>query len=259
MESFSLLLGSLLGLVLAALYLEVGRRQASRATSAGRGAQRLFALFWLGVGVYGLADAAWALALAYDASSLAFAKTVLQVKVISGLVGFFGLVAYVGYIYTGRGSLVRPIAVGYAVLYVVLVAWYAWRDPIGQSGEGWGASLLYARDAPSVWTGITLALFLPPLAATGAFAFLLRHITDRRQRLRGLIVSLSLATFLTGVGMSWLSGAWPWWGLFEKTLALLLVSGVLVAMRLAERAEAPERAPPRPGPAAPVTPFAAER
>lgn len=233
-----------LALAVSLLYLRVGQLVLRRARDESTPGLASFALFWAGVGAYGLADSLWTLASVATTPPLALGVTVLHVKLLGGAAGFFGLVNYLLLIYAGKRRLVPLVAALYVVVYAALVYWYAWRDPVGQHLGRWGASLDYANDNPLAWRGVVLMLFVPPILATLAYALLLRVATDPLQRLRVALVSMSLLVFFAGLTMGWLSGRWPWWGLAEKVLALALAGGVLMSMRPAPRLARASRAAP---------------
>lgn len=193
---------------------------------------RFFATFWFASGAYTFLEAGWTLALLLGHSDLALAEAVLQLKVLSSVLAFGGLVGYLLSIYSGRLRVTLFVAAAYFALYVVLVAYYASRDPVGQRLAPWGAQVVYAHPGGGpVWTGLVIALFVPPLVAAFAYASLLRHLTDRAARYRLVLVTAGLVLFFAPNGIGWAAGDWAWWGITEKLLALASTGIMLLAFR----------------------------
>lgn len=227
MASPSVLASSLLGVGLAGLYFGVAFLVARRAEGAWP--RRLFAVFWAGIATYGLLDAAWALGVARGDVPLAVSLMVLHLKVAAAVTAFACLTSFMIVVYSGREGAARVVLAAYAVVFLVTTFFYAWRDPVGHHLTTWGASLEYAKPGGWFQRGVIVLLFVPPGVSAVAYALLLRHVKERRQRLRVATTSLALVALFSGLTLGWLNGTLPWWGLAEKVLALAAVLAVLAA------------------------------
>jgi len=224
-------LSLLLEAIVASLYLYVGVLTWRRAEPSRSAALQAFAVFWLGLGMYGLSEATWGLAFIGGIGDLPFAIAVLHLKIAFAVAGFAGLVYYLLYIYTGRETL-RPYVAGFYVLVAFVVEYfYAWRDPIGQRITTWGISLEYANPQGPLWNVVVVLLFVPPLLSALGYASLLRVIRSPLERFRIVAVSASLGTFFLALTFGWMTNYLPWWGLAEKVLSLAAILGVLASLK----------------------------
>lgn len=226
--SATLWTGALVGLAVALGYLAAGALVASRAWRARRVALSSFAIFWLGLGTYGLFDSSWTLASLLGASSLPFAVTVLHVKVAAISAGFGGLVAYLVRVYSGSTPIVYSVGGYYAIVFALLEWHYVRRAPTGQHLGTWGAALDYASASVEPWwTFLLMMLLVPPMIAAIMYGSLLRVTHEPAQRRRIVIVTVSLVLFLAPSLLSWSFGHWFWWGIAEKLLSGLAAAAML--------------------------------
>lgn len=234
-----LVAASLLAIAGGLVYALLGTRFLALARRAPM--QASFALFWLGIAAYAVLDSAWGLAVPLLDPPLAYGLAVLQLKILAGTVGFFGLVYYLAYLYTGRKGLLWPLLVFYVFVYAFTTYAYAARDPIGQEARMWGSGLTYANPGGPLSDAAYALLFGPPLLAAIAYGALLPRAGTRQQRLRILATSLAFAVFFGGLLLGWLTTLVPHWPLVEKALAI--VAGLVV-----------HASAPRPGPEAEPAP-----
>lgn len=244
MPGLPLLLANALALLGALVYALIGLRYARLAARAPM--QTPFALFWLGIAFYGLADGAWGLAVPLLDPPPAFGIVVLHLKILSGCAAFFGLVYYLAYLYTGRRRLVWPILALYVVIFAVVTYSYAARVPIGQEVRTWGGGLTYANEGGALSNVAYALLFAPPLAGALAYGALLPRAATREQRLRILATSAAFAVLFGGMLLGWMTNVVPLWPLLEKGLAV--VAGLIVFGAAPREA----REPPQAGPTAPT-------
>lgn len=205
----------MLGLAVGSGYLVAGVLVARRK----RALSGAFAAFWLGIGTYAVAEAFWVLEWAYGGGSLALALLVLQVKIVSIVAAFGGLVTHLVGVYTGSRPAVRWTRFAY-LLVLLLVEWtYALRQPIGVQGGEWGIRLVYANpQVEPLWTIMLATLMLPPALGAIAYLSLARVADDPRLRRRILLTGAALLLFFVPTFLAWQAGGWPWWGLTEKLL-----------------------------------------
>lgn len=212
-------------------YALVGVRFARRARRPDGHAPGLFSLFWFAIAFYGLTDGLWSLAVPLLDPPLAVGVTILMLKTLVGCIGFFGLVYYLAYVYTGHRRWLAPLVVFYAVVYVLVLHSYVAAEPVGQLVQTWRSGLVYANPGGVLDTLAVVALFAPPLLASIAYARLMGKTDDPARRRRILVVSSALAAFFGGLLFGWLGGTWYWWPLVEKVLALGTVLAVYVVVR----------------------------
>ena len=231
MPTATLTAAALLSVATGVAYALVGARFARRASAEREGALPLglFSLFWFAVAFYGLTDGLWSLAVPTLAPPVAVGITILHLKTLAGCLGFFGLVYYLTYLYTGDRRLLVPLAAFYSVVYVLVLYGYVAADPVGQVVQPWRSGLVYANPGTFFDTLSVIALFAPPLVAAIAYARLYPKTPDPVKRRRILTISAAFATFFGGLLFGWLGGSvWYWWPLVEKALAL----GAILAVYL---------------------------
>lgn len=228
MVSATLAAGAALTLGAAWLYAVVGLRFARRARDARSTTLGLFALFWWALAFYGVADALWSLAVPLFSPPVAVGITILYTKTIVGCAGFLGLVNHLLVLYTGREDLLPRLAALYALIGVLVLYSYAVSDPVGQEAQTWRSGLVYANDGGLVGTLSVVALFLPPLLASLAYAALLARVREPELRRRIGTVSAALLAFFGGLLVGW-TLAPAWWPPVEKLLAIGAAVSVLWA------------------------------
>lgn len=241
--SATILVGSSLGLLVAALYGYVGLHQARRARSVGLAAGS-FATFWIALAIHAAIESAWALWVAFGPapSSLALGITVLMLKIGTGVGGIGALVGYLILVYREDRRVVLPIAVTYMALHALMMYDYLSRVPTGVETRTWYAGLQYAHPAGTLHLVVAVLLFLPPLVATACYLLLLRFARTREQRRRILATGAGFIVFFGGFLLGWVNEHWAWWGLMERLLALAAAAGILWTLPTheAERRAAPQ-------------------
>lgn len=245
MTASTLITSVTLTLLAASLYVAVGLRYLQRERAGDGRNLRHFALFWIALALWGTTEACWSLWVAMGAPPLAASVVLLHLKVVLGVLSFYGLVHYLVSLYTTDERALRVLSWSYLAVFAFVDGYYWWRHPTGQILDTWNAQLLYLRASEPAYQAVVVVLFGPPLASAIAYALRARHATSRAQLRRIAMVSAFFAVFFGGVLLGWLID-WPWWGLVEKTLALATVAGVYMVIDPAPDGEAP------PGEVAPV-------
>jgi hypothetical protein len=236
MWSLTLLMGALATFPLAIAFLVVGGRIHRRSRLEAQPPLAFFAAFWVGVGIYGLAEAVWIAAWFAGFATLPLALFVLHLKIVASVGGFAGLVAYLLTIRGVDRRIVATIFGSYVLVLALVETFYSWRSPIGQEPGAWGMRLVYEQNATQPWwTIVLLVLFVPPLLSAVSYALLLRHVAGPAQRYRIALTSASLLLFFLPVLLSWRAGGFPWWGAVEKLLSALMAMGVVLALWPPER------------------------
>lgn len=211
-------------------YLSVGAHYARRAWTGPDGWPACFALFWGCFGAYGLLEALWSLAVPALGPPVAVGVTLLHLKVLLACAGFFGLVCYLGRLYTGR-DLRIPMGAYYLAAFAALLYSYDAAQPIGQEVQAWRSGLVYARSDGLLGTWAPILAMLPALAAAVAFLALARVTRDPAARRRVVRLGVALVVFVGGLSLGWLNATWFWWPLAEKLLGLVAVLGAVDAVR----------------------------
>lgn len=232
---------------IAVLYLFVGRRLWRRGDGAAAGGWRLFALFWMGMGTWGLVDGLWPLLYVAGLAPFPVAVGLLHLKVLASVAAFYGLVAYLASVYTGRPEAARWLAPAYAGILLATSAFYVWKGPVGQHPGTWGMRLDYAvQDPGMVWWAVVGLLFLPPIVASIAYAALYRLAPGPEARFRVALTSASFLGLFGPVFVAWGLGGAYWWPLMEKLLGLAVAGCILLALHPPRLLRERWARPPRP-------------
>lgn len=185
------LLDALSGIA-AVVYAVVAYVQLRRPVSAeGRSARNGFVLWWAGVAFIGLFGLAIGRLADTETWSLTTYRILLYTFIPIIFVALGGLVYYLLYLYTGRGTILRYVVAFYLIMTVAFVVFVEAQDPfIGPDPDTGETGLQYANEAPA-WASLlfSLALLLPPFAAAVAYFALWFQTKDRTVRYRILLVS----------------------------------------------------------------------
>jgi hypothetical protein len=195
----TLLLGSLVNLAAAAVFVYVGGHFRPGASGDGGGAARAFRVYWTGLGLYtayggvmdALASVGWTPFPAFLAARL------VSLPVISAALA--GLSYYFLYLFTGNRAWLPVSAAAYMVACGVAV-YYVWsRIPAGVAVYDWRTDIAYANpyETPAL-DAILLIFVLPPLVGSLAYGTLALRVASSAARYR--IVVVSSAIFLSTVG-----------------------------------------------------------
>lgn len=186
------------------LYLWVARFVVRRELSPeARPANRLFATWWLSLGLLYALSAAHTAAAGFGFTSLAITIVWLDVLLLIICAALWGLLGYLLYLYTGSRRLFVPLAFAYGAFAAALIALFAWRDPIGYKEGGIGVQIEYARqlsNGPQLILG--LAVSLPILVAAVAYGSLYFRVKAKAPRYR---IGMVAGAFLFQFGWSVLS------------------------------------------------------
>lgn len=185
---------------IAGAYAYAGWLVASRArASASPAGVRLFAAWWIGIALTGLASATLAI-LAPRGAPLLVLDWIDQASLLTYATALVGFTSYLALLFLGTHRLTLPIAAAYAALvtwshasaYAFPATGYtirAMRPVLERSPQAWGP-------APEV---MALLLVLPVVIGIGAYATLLRRETDAARRYRITLVTTALVAWLLGV------------------------------------------------------------
>lgn len=230
--SATVLASVLLALPIVGLYFAIGARVLQRRAATGSAAFGHFALFWVGIGAYGLVEAAWGALHLAGVRHLGVGLLVLHLKILFSVAAFYGLVSYVALVLTGRRRVLAALGAMYLLLFAAAETFYMWKGPVGQHAGVWGLRLDYVQTSVEPWwTLLLVGLFVPPMLAALAYASLAAVAQDDAQRRRILLTGLTFMGFFAPMLAGWMHGGWYWWGLAEKGIGLLTgLAGLTAAM-----------------------------
>lgn len=193
--------GALLPIVTAALLAYIGVTVSRRPTlREDRLAMRMFAAWWFSAAAIILFGAAPSILSLAGTPPLWIFDITTYATAVPLAVGLCGLLYYLLYIYTGRESLIRPLAVAYAAFFVFTIYYFAQFD--GRRLEETAYSVRILSDIqPPAWmrAAYGVAVALPILAAVVGYGLLLRRTHTPEQRFRLTLVSASFFVWFTPV------------------------------------------------------------
>lgn len=231
----ALLANALLTLAVGVLYVLVGRTLASRhVDERSRPANRMFVLWWSGLGATNLLAGAGSLLLALGVADVPLHLALLYVRLPPIALGLWGLLSYLTYLYTGSRRWFWPAGIFYGLVGGALGALYATAQATSVYEKAGELAFTWARQPPSaVSLLLVVFVFLPVLGATIAYGTLWFRTPGRLQRYRIALVSGAFAVWFVATLLGALPNASPppWWPLVVRVLSLLAPAAVLLAYR----------------------------
>lgn len=208
MTAGTLLLGAGLELAAAGLFARVAQVTLRRpASPAGRGALLAFAAWWFGASaILAIGGIATLIGLVgFFDPTFHFALLLLRALPISG--GVLGLVYYLVYLYTGSRRALMPLVALYAAHFAFTLYYLLSLAPIHVETTAWEIRAA-GTSPPGAALDIVfgMALALPILGATAAYATLLTRVDDRTQRYRVATVSIAIAQWFLFVLFGFVGG-----------------------------------------------------
>lgn len=203
-------------------------------------ALRAWSIWWAGIGA---ATATVGIRLLLGAVDRTGAVPLVQtVGIVFTGGAMWGLLAYLGYIYTGRMTVGRIAAWSYGILVTLTVAFIAWAAPHEVVVRSWtvesmsvGAPLGSAMDII-----LMLAFLVPPIIAGALILRLLPNIQDAAQRRRILAVGIGIPLWILVHVAARVSDADAW------QFIARVVLGLAVALTIAWAYGVGPRRPERP-------------
>ena len=231
----TLAVSALFAIVSAAVYVYVGLELRKRdVTGDGRLAWQLFVLWWLALGGITLVGAVQSLAGAAGVADLAIAVTFTYVALLVLCIALWGLVYYLGYLFTGKRSLLLPLTIFYGAVYALLVYFIVVQDPTSVAVGRWSVTLNYAQTVGGAFYAVIIgAILLPELLAGIAYGTLYFKVKDRSQRYRIALVSVSTVVWFGSALVASAAGASQSdaWQVASKAIALVASLTILAAYR----------------------------
>jgi len=167
-------------------------------------ALRMFALWWAAFAVDGLLNAATWLAGGLGVANEVVIDVLTYPALVSIVLMSWGLTYYLLFLFTGRASLFRPLAIFYAVSFVAAFALIVSLHPIGVKMGPWAGEITYAHEPPPVAALLFALYFLgPPLIGALAYGSLLLRVKGRASRYRIGAVALGIFVwFVTALAVT---------------------------------------------------------
>jgi hypothetical protein len=227
----TLALGALLDVASTVLCVHVARLVVRRLPEDRSHSTEAFALFWYAVALVNLLQAALETIAIWRDPGVPLALATWNTRIALALIGFAGLVYYLGYVYTGRKGIRTPLILLYTTTFLLMQAWLNVSQAVSTEIDGWRVGLHFANPARTpLYDVVVVLFFVPPLLAAIAYAFTLRFASDPDHRRRVRWMSASLAVYFAGLTAGYLSNS-PWWGLVENLLGIGAELGAMVALR----------------------------
>lgn len=236
MSQTTFLAATALSLATSLLYLHVGNVLRQRHVSKEAAlANRMFVLWWMGLGGLGLVGAAESLAYAMGVLPIWLYQALTAVLLLVLFLALWGLQFYLVYLYTGSTRSFAFLGVFYGLLYFATMALVAYIGaPERLTDDGWSV-----RTEPRVEFGLgfSLAFILlivgPQILAAASYARLYRKADDRTQRYRiAMVTSAILVWFGSSVVATLLDlGDVMLWKLASRIIGILAVLAILMAYR----------------------------
>lgn len=234
MSTATLLVSAGFGALNGIVYLYVGRRLAGRQVSDYAGlAQGLFVLWWAALGASSLLGAVQILLYVSGWLPGWLHDTVGSLSLLLIVIGLWGLLYYLVFLYTGRRGAWAPLAAFYLLFYAAIEGLTQFYDrPTTLSDNGWNIVERPVVELPDV----TLWLFLlflvgPQIGAAFAYLRLYGKAQDATQRYRIGMVSGSIIVWFGSALVAGLAdiGAAAAWQITSRFLALAAALAILAA------------------------------
>ncbi len=234
MSQATLMVSAAFALVAAAVYGYVGRRLGERQVSDDASlASHAFAMWWYGLAATSLIQFATTASIALGFRNVDVLVATSFLSILAICVALWGLLYYLIFVFTGKRGAWLPLALGYAVYYVVLIYWLLSLNPMGVDIQRWTAEIAYEQDpndSPMTMLIIVL-LLLPQIGGALAYFSLYFRLTDRSQRYRVAVVSWSIIVWFGSSFLASLSGLGEqdWWQVFSRLIGLAASLAILAA------------------------------
>jgi hypothetical protein len=191
----TLILGTVFSVIAAGIYGYIGWRLGRRfvPSSDSRLARSAFTVWWYGLAVTTSIGGFLNLLGAVGLTSLPIFLTASYVNILVICLALWGLLYYLIFLFTGSSRSLFPLAVFYAIYYVLLVYYTTASIPGNVSVGRWSAKVVYDAPQTGPFFSILIALLLLP-QIIGGFAYftLYFRVSDVTQKYRVLLVSWSI-------------------------------------------------------------------
>lgn len=230
----TLLLSAVFAVIAASIYAYIGWRLSKRviSSSESRVAWQFFTVWWFGLATTTLIGGLLNLLGALGWINLAVFVTANYVTLQLSCLALLGLFYYLIYLFTGKTQWLKPLAILYTILYVLLVYFVTASNPVGVTLEPWDTTLAY--EVPFMGP-IVISLLVLVFASQifGGFAYftLYFRVPDITQKYRILLVSWSIIVWFLSpfVGIATGLEGEDWWQIVSRFLGLAAALTILMA------------------------------
>lgn len=162
----------------------------------GRRAALLFSLWWIFLGIQTLLGVAVTLAGRAGYDALVGPLVYVQLVFIGGML--WGLLYYLAYLFTGRGSLFWPLTAAYAAITIGGLAFIATLHPVGYTPDAWGGAIRYENEPTRAGAlGFWLFFLLPPIVGAALYGSLYGRVSSATHRYRIALVASGVFVWFT--------------------------------------------------------------
>lgn len=216
------------------VYAVVGRRVARRKVEGEAGmAWVLFSVWWYALAGLTLIQGLLALAGAVGVTDLSVHLALTHAVLLVLCVALFALAYYLLYLFTGKRSLLWPLAAAYGGYYLFLEYIVAAAQPIGVQVRTWTVNLQYTHDLAGtpVSRVLGLLLFVPIIIGAIAYFSLYFKVQDPTQKYRIKVIAWSIILWFgsslvaSNVGLN----DFYWWPLISRGIGVAAALGVYAA------------------------------
>lgn len=230
----TLLLGAVFALAAAGIYAYVGWRLSKRIvpSSDSRLAWASFIVWWYGLGATTLISGLLNILAAIGFTDLPLFITANQINLLVICIALWGLLYYLMYLFTGTTRWLVPLAVFYALYYILLIYYLTASIPEGIRVEPWRTNLIYRASPTGPFFLLLIVLLLLPQIIGGlAYFTLYFRISEVTQRYRVLLVSWSIIVWFLSPLLALAGGLsqQDWWQLVSRFIGLAAALTILMA------------------------------
>lgn len=230
----TLLFGTIFSIVSAGIYFYVGHSLSRRRVVLpdARIAWTLFVVWWYASAGVSFTSAMLNLVGAIGLTSLPIFLTFTQLNILAACAGFYGLMYYLSYIFTGNKKVLVPLTLAYIVYYGLLMYYLNVSNPIGVSIDRWSVNLDYQQEAVTP-LAIFLAILLvfPQIIGSLAYFTLYFRVKEITQKYRVALVSWSIIIWFLSAFIASIAGLsqYDWWQILSRLIGLGATLTILLA------------------------------
>lgn len=225
MSTTTLAASALVSLVIATVYMIVGRRLLGRPVQGeARDAMFLFATWWFALAAMMFLDVVEIAIASFGVRSLGLFTAVAYVNLFLTCLALIGLLYYLAYLFTGWTGILPGVIVFYTTLFLAIIYTLSQAGPAGVSIGAWTVSLTYATALGGPWVqALLFMLLIPPMLGAIGYLTLLRKVQAPTQRYRIALVSASILMWFGSVYGASLLGVSDaaWWPVASSAIGLV--------------------------------------
>jgi len=230
----TLIFSAIFAVIAASIYAYIGWRLSKRVipSSESRIAWRFFTVWWYGLAATTFIGGLLDLLGAFGLTNLALFVTANYVTLQLSCLALLGLFYYLIYLFTGSSQWLKPLAIVYTLIFILLVYFVTASNPVGVTLERWDTTLAY--EVPfmgPIVRSLVVLVFASQIFGGFAYFTLYFRVPDVTQKYRILLVSWSIIVWFLGpfVGVALGLDERDWWQLVSRFLGLAAALAILMA------------------------------